>query len=337
MNLSTAARMLSAYIDADIPAFVWGAPGIGKSDIVRATAAARGVPLIDVRAVLLDPVDLRGLPHIDAEGRAAWSVPVFLPDAKRDGAAGILFLDELNAAAPSVQAACFQLILDRRLGEYTLPPGWRIVAAGNRQSDRAAAQRMPTALANRFAHIDAEASVQDWTAWANANGIDPLVIAFVRFRPALLHVMPGATVDGFTFPADARAFPTPRAWASVDRVASAPAADRMALVSGIVGESPAAEFDGFARIFQELPSIGTILANPGGAPVPNALGVLYALSAALSRKADVKNFAAVVEYSARMPREFAILTVVDAVKREKALCETAAFVAWAQANQDVTL
>ena len=325
MNLHSAISALTFYLDSDVPAFLWGAPGLGKSDAVRQIAAQRGVPLIDLRAILLDPVDLRGLPHV-RDGLAAWAAPAFLPQADRDGPAGILFLDELNAAPASVQAACFQLILDRKLGEYRLPAGWRIVAAGNRQSDRAAAQRMPTALANRFAHIDVEPDVNAWAAWATGADISPLVVAFVRFRPELLHDMRGS---------DLRAFPTPRAWAAVSKVADAPDALRMALVAGLVGEGAAAEFEGFVRVWRSLPPLASILANPDAAPVPTEPATLYAVTSALARKADRATFGAALRYAARMPREFGIVLAIDAVRRDPALKETGAFVQWATSNGEV--
>jgi MoxR-like ATPase len=327
MDLQTARTALDAFISANIPVFLWGAPGVGKSDTVRTLADQMKLPLFDVRATLLDPVDLRGVPHV-ANGKTQWAAPGFLPDENRDGPAGILFLDELNAAPPSVQVACYQLVLDRRVGEYDLPDGWRIIAAGNRQSDRAAAQRMPTALANRFAHIDIEPDLDAWCAWAAKTDLNPLVAAFIRFRPELLHDMRGA---------DLRAFPTPRAWAQVSRIANVPEGVRFALVAGLVGEAAAAEFEGFVRIWQSLPPINTVLADPQGAPVPSDPATLYAITAALSRKVDRSTFGAALVYASRIPREFAIVLAVDAVKRAPELCETAAFVAWANANQDITL
>ena len=118
------------------PVFLWGPPGVGKSRLVADVARRQGRKLYDLRAVLLDPVDLRGLPRISDEGITSWCVPEFLPHPQ-DTEEGILFLDELNAAPPLVQAACYQLILDRRVGQYRLPDGWAVVAAGNRESDRA--------------------------------------------------------------------------------------------------------------------------------------------------------------------------------------------------------
>ena len=123
---------------------MWGPPGIGKSSIVRQVAADKGLAILDVRAPLLDPTDLRGLPYV-ADGSAKWAPPAFLP--QNDGSEGLLFFDELNAAPPLVQASLYQLTLDRRVGEYVLPDGWRIIAAGNRSEDAAIVFRMPSALA----------------------------------------------------------------------------------------------------------------------------------------------------------------------------------------------
>ncbi len=186
MRIDQAETVLATYLDADIPAFIWGAPGVGKSDIVAALASKRTLPLIDLRAALLESVDLRGLPKIDGDS-VKWLPLGELPEESRDGRDGILFLDELNAAHGSVQAACFQLVLNRRIGTYYLPAGWRIVAAGNRQGDRASAQRMSSALRDRFAQIETEPDVDSWCRWAMANNKPAELVAFLRFRPELLH------------------------------------------------------------------------------------------------------------------------------------------------------
>ena len=198
MKASAITEALKSLIAAKRPVFLWGPPGVGKSSIVGQVAAAKNLCLKDLRALLLDPVDIRGLPHLASDGRATWAIPDFLPS---DGA-GLLFLDELNAAPSMVQAAFYQLILDRKLGEYTLPDDWVIVAAGNRDSDRATTSRMPSPLRNRFVHLTFEVDTEDWSNWAISNKIRPEVIAFIRFRPELLN----------QFDKDAFAFPTPRTW-----------------------------------------------------------------------------------------------------------------------------
>ena len=175
------------------PVFLWGPPGVGKSRLVADVARRQGRKLYDLRAVLLDPVDLRGLPRISDDGITSWCVPEFLPHPQ-DTEEGILFLDELNAAPPLVQAACYQLILDRRVGQYRLPDGWAVVAAGNRESDRAVTYRMPSALANRMVHLDVECHIDDWLDWARDNGIREDIQAFLRFRPRLLGLAIGLEV-----------------------------------------------------------------------------------------------------------------------------------------------
>lgn len=345
LNITDSKRAILAYMDANIPCFMWGAPGVGKSDAARQVAASyngsggsNGVPIIDFRAILRDPVDLRGLPMVDREnGTARWLAPSDLPNEKRDGPEGILFMDELNAAPQAVQAACFGLVLDRKVGEYRLPDGWRIIAAGNRQSDRAAAQRMPSALANRFAHIDVEPTVDDFTAWASANAIAPEVIAFVRFRPNLLHNM-DAKGSGGSAGGDLRSFPTPRAWANVSKVVScADTKLRFQLVQGIVGEGAAVEFEGFLRVYQNLPSLDAILTAPKQTAVPTEVAALFALASGLARKVDNKTFPNALTYAKRMPKEFEVMMVIDAAKRLPAITHTQAFVQWASDNQAVLI
>ena len=183
MKASAVANALRTLVAARQPVFIWGPPGVGKSSVIAQLARSLSLSLRDIRALLLDPVDLRGLPYV-AEGRSKWAVPEFLP---ADGA-GILFLDELNAAPAMVQAAFYQLVLDRRLGEYMLPAGWVIVAAGNRDGDRAHTTRMPTPLRNRFVHLDFEVDAQEWSEWAIGASIRPEVIAFIRFQIGRAHV-----------------------------------------------------------------------------------------------------------------------------------------------------
>src|SRR5205085_3221785 len=170
---------------------------VGKSSLIRQAARDLSLAVCDVRAVLLDPVDLRGLPTLK-DGAAEWCPPAFLPR----GGEGVLFLDELAQAPPLVQAACLQLTLDRRVGEYELPAGWSVVAASNRQEDRAGAHRLITPLLNRFVHLDLEVSLEDWQDWAARAGVCHEVRSFLRYRPALLFQFdPGS---------GQRAFPTPR-------------------------------------------------------------------------------------------------------------------------------
>lgn len=322
---SVAAAALGYCVDASQPVCLWGSPGIGKSDVVRQTAIKKGLDCRDVRAVLLDPVDLRGLPHVNGDGRAHWAIPEFLP---RDGK-GILFLDELNRAPQLVQNACFQLILDRKLGEYTLPDGWRVVAACNRESDGGGVSRMSSALSNRFTHLTVEPDLNDWCRWAVTANMAPVVIAFLRFRQEFLHKFDRAT----------RAFPSPRSWSFVSSiVATNPPQDIMLpLIAGAVGEPAAIEFMAFMRLYKSLPSIDAIMLNPTAGTVPIDVGTLYAVASALARRAEPGNFTRVLQYLDRLPEEFNVMAVKDATTRDTTLISTPDFPLWASKYSHVTM
>lgn len=306
------------------PVFIWGAPGVGKSQVVAQTAEKLGLDLIDIRAVLLDPVDLRGLPRIEGE-LSHWSPPAFLP---REGK-GILFLDELNAAPPLVQAACYQLVLDGRLGEYELPEGWCVVAAGNRESDRAVTHRMPSALANRFVHLDFQVDLEDWLDWAAESNVPSEVMAFLRFRPNLLHDFDPSKSE--------KSFPSPRSWEfAAGIIGSKPDPTlEYSLICGAVGEGAAAEFAGFVRVFRDLPEPDAILMSPETAPIPKDPATLYALCEILARKAGEKTVERIMAYASRLPAEFSVLLVRDSMRNDKAIAKSPAFIRWATANSDV--
>jgi len=323
MKSSAISNALRVLVSARQPAFLWGGPGIGKSAVIRQLAAALSMPLRDVRALLLDPVDLRGLPFLGNDGRSKWATPEFLP---QDGS-GILFLDELNAAPAMVQASCYQLVLDRKLGEYTLPAGWSLIAAGNRDSDRAVTTRMPTPLRNRFVHLEFEVDMQEWSEWAIQAGVRPEVIAFLRFRAELLNA----------FDRDANAFPSPRSWEFVSRILESqpePSIEHE-LFAGAVGSGAATEFSAFLRMFRELPNIDAILVNPHKEPVPENAAAQYAVASALAHRASDTNLDRICVYLDRMPTEFCVLCVRDASLREPGIRHTAAYTKWAIQNHHV--
>ena len=318
MRPSDVTKALAALVPTRRPVYLWGPPGVGKSSLVGQAAGQLGLGLVDVRATLLDPVDLRGLPRLDGD-RAVWLPPAFLP---RSGA-GILFLDELAQAAPLVQAACLQLTLDRRVGEYELPDGWTVIAASNRAEDRAGTHRLISPLLNRFVHLDLDVSPEDWQAWAVPAGVAPEVRAFLQYRPALL-----AQFDPHANP---RAFPTPRSWQFVSDVLARTADDLLhPVVSGCVGDGPAAEFLGFLRLYRELPDLDQVLARPDQAPVPREPAVLYALVGALVEKcrqaaAPLPSF---VTYALRLPDEFTLLALRDALAVNPKLAALPAVQRW---------
>ncbi|KZL17667.1 hypothetical protein PsAD2_03003 [Pseudovibrio axinellae] len=325
VTISRASTLLEHYIAKDIPAFLWGDVGIGKSDSVAAVAKKQGAELLDIRLSMFDPVDLRGLPTIQ-NGETVWLKPAIWP--KDDNTPKFLFFDEFDRALPSVQNAALQIVLNRRIGEHKLPDNVRIIAAGNGNTDRVGTQRTSAAGDNRFAHIYAEADLPSWQRWAASAGVHPLIIAFVSFRPELLHKRGGK---------NEKTFPTPRTWEAVNDFADAPDDIRMDLVTGLIGEGAAAEFEGFVGVFKNLPSLDAVITDPTGSPVPSKPNTRYAISAGLAVKADMNNIQNIITYLARLPQEFSVLGVMNASRRDPSITHTPAFIQWSCENQDVTL
>jgi AAA domain (dynein-related subfamily) len=329
-TIADAAIMLEALTEQDDSVMLWGPPGIGKSAIVFQLGAKKNRKVIEYRANLREPVDVRGIPVPDLKsGVTRWLVPDELPNVERDGAEGYLFLDEINTASPQMMAVLFGLVLDRRVGDYELPKGWKVVAAGNRVSDRAAAQRMPTALRNRFAHLFVTPDVNAFCHWANANGVPPEAVAFIRLRRELIHRMPRG---------DENTFPTPRSLtAAAKYVPVKDVALRQKLFAAHIGADVAGELNGFIELYQSLGSLDAIIADPDNAPVPSEPSQLYAVCVGLGRMATRANWSKIVKYAERLPAEKEILLVHDAVIRDPKLKDTASYSAWAVKHQDVIL
>ena len=266
MKPSRMAEVLVDVLQTKWPVFIWGPPGVGKSSLVRDIAKKQKMKLLDVRASLLDPTDLRGIPYVTEE-RALWAPPAFLPYDKKSE--GILFFDELNAAPPLVQASLYQLTLDRRLGEYELPDKWRILAAGNRAEDASVVFKMPAALSNRFIHLDFEHNITDWRNWAIDNKIHPLIIGFLGFRGELL----------FKMIPNERAFPTPRSWEILsDQLKVFKDYKQIEeLMIGTIGEAATIEFMAFCKKTISEEEIKKIIKNPEKAKLPDSLSDVYAL------------------------------------------------------------
>lgn len=246
---------------------IWGPPGIGKSSVVAQVAESIGMQLIDLRLSQLAPTDLRGLPVADHEsGVARWYPPEFLP---REGR-GILFLDEINMAPPSLQGIAQQLVLDRRVGSYRVPEGWFIWAAGNRKEDYASVFDMPSPLANRFVHFNVGPDFDSFKVWAMRSGIEETVVAFLAYRPNLLHRMD----------AQQPAWPSPRAWEMASALYKA-GLD----IAPAVGTAAAAEFQSYLALVKNLPDLSAILSGKGKVSFPDEPSVRYAVTIGLAMRA----------------------------------------------------
>jgi hypothetical protein len=342
MKPSLAIAALELCVAAGRPVMLHGSPGVGKSDIVRQLTkklSTESTPykMIDLRLSQLDPVDLRGVPSVNAKSKTtSWNVPDFFP---RDGH-GILFLDEINSAAQATQAAAYQLVLDRKLGDYELPEGWAIIAAGNLASDRAIVSQMSTALKNRFTHITFETNMEDWANWALTSEIHPHVLAFIRFRPKLLnefekHNDSKEEQKRLAHVRDQQAFATPRSWASLSKIYTKAEEAGIGvhalheLLRGVVGEGAATEFLGYVKVISKVPSIEQLLMDPEKSEVPTDPNVLYAVATGIGARITPDNFQRAATYTDRIPAEFMMLAIKDAITRDPKLGNTPTFTKWA--------
>ena len=238
------------------PVFLWGPPGIGKSEMVADLAEELGGAMIDLRLAQMEPTDLRGIPYYNKDlGKMDWAAPIDLPDEEfaSQHPLVVLFLDEMNSAAPSIQAAAYQLILNRRIGKYTLPKNVVVVAAGNRESDKGVTYRMPAPLANRFVHLEMRVDHEAWQNWAVTHGIHKDVVGYIGFAKQDL--------NDFDPRSASRSFPTPRSWTFVSELLddNIPDSTLTDLVAGAVGEGVAVKFMAHRKIAGQLPKPEEIL------------------------------------------------------------------------------
>jgi len=328
MRSSTLVSTLTALFNVQRTVAIEGAPGGGKTTIVHQVAKTLGVPVIEKHMPTMLVEDFGVMfPDDSNPDTMQYKLPDWFPVKGKAPEQGILLFDDRNQAGGDLQKVLANICQARTLHGAELPDGWMVVSTGNRQSDRAGANRVLSHLRNRETVLEFETNLDDWTAWASANNIHPAVIAFVRFRPDLLH----------SFDAQRDVNPTPRSWAEgVSAIIGiVPSEAEYECFKGAVGEGAAAEFTGFLRIYRELPDIDKLIDNPSKAPVPTEPSTLYAISGALAHRMDSDNITAIAAYLERIPAEFSVLSMSLALKRDTSLAATPAFSAWAQANHDV--
>ena len=257
------------------PVFIWGPPGIGKSELVESIAKELNGPMIDLRLGQMDPTDIRGIPFYNKDsGKMDWAEPVDLPSAElaAEYPIVVLFLDEMNVAAPAVQAAAYQLILNRRVGKYKLPDNVVLVAAGNRESDKGVTYRMPTPLANRFIHQEMKCDFASWQDWAVQHGIHKDVVGYLTFAKQDL--------NEFDPKSASRAFATPRSWTFVSQLLEDEDADDdtlMNLIAGTVGEGLAVKFMSHRKYAASLPNAGEVLDGKVSELTVKEVSAMYSL------------------------------------------------------------
>jgi len=302
-----------------------GPPGIGKTDVVRqVTTEDMEWDIIDwFRLSQADPVDLKGLPMIK-DGQATFGRPYWFP--QDPNWQGVVFLDEVGQGPEATQAAAMQVVLELRSGEHRLPDTVSVVAASNRVEDRAGVHRMLAPLSRRFIWAEVIPDVPPWCTWAYQSGkVHPMIVAFIRFRPALLHDFdPKRTVD-----------PNPRAWEKVSRIVSSnlPVPMQSKLICGTVGEGPTIELEAFRGSWTQIPNLDAVLLNPATHSIPTDMSVRFAVAGALASRADRRNVGAVLTYAERLGDELAMFVAQDMTARDETLASTQAFTKFGIAHQ----
>ena len=333
-------EFLATLQGSHTPVMLWGPPGVGKSQIVAQVGQRHQVPVIDIRLSQMEPSDLRGIPF--REGNLVeWAIPAMLPNAQRHSAQGILFLDEITSAVPSVSAAAYQLILDRRLGDYSVPEGWAIFAAGNRQGDRGVTYTMPAPLANRFSHFEVDLNLDDWVAWAYQHKIDERIIGFLRFRPELLFKFDPAH--------NPVAFPTPRSWEFAHRALQKFANSPQLLLNTLqacVGSAAGIELKAFVDHLHQMPDLDAILRGET-LKTPKEVDLQYAVASALVGRAirakgspeALQVYGHILNYAKALPlREMGVMLVSDMLRAVgDPIFAAPEFAPWAESIGDVML
>ena len=261
--------------DKKRPLFLWGPPGIGKSELVEGITKEMGGRMYDLRLAQMDPTDIRGIPYYNKElGLMDWAPPIDLPSAADAAEYPVvtLFLDEMNSAAPSVQAAAYQLVLNRRIGKYVLPDNVVIIAAGNREGDKGVTYRMPAPLANRFVHLEMRVDYESWLQWATENRVHKDVIGYISFAKQDLY--------DFDPKSSSRSFATPRSWSFVSELLEDGISDSTItdLVAGTIGDGTAVKFMAHRKIASKLPRPEDVLAGKVKELAIKEISAMYSLT-----------------------------------------------------------
>lgn len=316
ITLTQATKLLPACLNAGIVPFLHSSPAIGKSSIAKQLAHQAKLKVIDLRLTELDSSDLNGLPYFK-DGKSSFlpfdTFPLTDTPIPEGYQGWLLLLDEINSAAPSTQAAAYKLILDRMVGQHQLHPNVAIIACGNLDTDNAITYPLSSALISRFAHFYVEANSDDWREWASGAGIDSRITSFIGFRPQLL----------YTFnPDSTEPYASPRTWEMLSKVI-APLNDlgqwQTPLLASLVGQGVAIEFLQFLELYQELPSLDDILANPDTITMPTSMGMQWALLGLLTHHINDENLVPVQTFLQRLPQDLQVVALKEICARHKTL------------------
>lgn len=333
INIEQFQEIVEFNIDNNIKRAILGlgASGIGKSAVIKQIAEKKNIGFIDLRLLLYTETDLKGIPFPNKEeSRTCWLPNDILPNVNRDGERGVLLIEELTSAPKRVQAAAYQLIQDRRLGEYILPDGWFIVALGNKEDDNGVFVQMPSPLANRFEIHTVGYDLDIWKKnFAYKVGINPLVISYLNFKPSALH--------NFIPNSNTMIFASPRTWHAVSDILNADILDMDSdilryKIEGNVGEIECNSFLQFCKLKDELISVDDII-NGIDVEIPSEHDRIYLLIGSVISKFDkikdldidnldedfMEKFTNAINFFLKLKPEFTILALKDLVSLNKNL------------------
>lgn len=332
MRAAELKKLLEWAIPQRLPILIKGIPGIGKTDIVEDSSTQASNDLIISHPVVSDPTDFKGLPADNGDGTARFLPFGDLAALVKADKPTVFFLDDLGQAPASVQAACMQLILARRVNGHKVSDQVTFIAATNRKGDKAGVSGLLEPVKSRFASIvELEVNTDDWCRWAITHGMPVELIGFIRFRPALL--------SAFEPTKEIVNSPSPRTVSYVGKMQAAglPQALEFEAFKGAAGEAFATEYSAFLKLYRVMPDIDQIVLNPAGAKIPTEPGILYALAGALAARINDNSIGPIIQYLKRLGPEIQVASLKDGVIRNPDITKTKAFTLWSVDNANALI
>lgn len=319
-----AANILKLCIRSNTTAMMWGKPGVGKTSLAHQVAKDEFDSVITINPSQDDVIDLK-LPFVDSiEGETVsrFAISERLPRKGRH----LIFVDEINTAPMSMQATLYSLILEGRIGSYTLPKGCVRFAAGNRIEDKCAANEMSLALKDRLGvHMNIVPSEKAWIRWATINGVVPEVIAFVRDAPQRLEALN---------PNDPCAGCTPRSLEYLSNLIKGGIEEDLqhVVANGTIGMGAGAEFVAFLDIFKNKIDFDEIFNKPSEAKLYSKPDLLYSVVSGIGAKINADNVYNAMVYLKRLDRRYMIMAMTDAFNRDKSISANKEFAGFIREN-----
>lgn len=331
VNITQAISLINACFRVGLVPMMKGSPGIGKSDIVHGIEQDKNLKGIDLRLSQCDPTDINGFPQF-RDGKATYipmdtfptehdPLPVDEDGKPMNG--WVLFLDEFNSAPVAVQAASYKLVLDRKIGQFKLHPKVYIVCAGNRENDGAIVNETSTAMQSRLVHFQLTVSLNEWLKWAAKNDVSFMITSYLNFKPDHIYTFKPDHTD--------ETYACPRTWAFANKLMGVREIDHedfLPLMAGTLGEGVATEFKTFCEIYKELITVEDILKNPVGIAMPQRADILFALTGSVAHHATRENLPDLLKFIYRMPPEFQIVTLKEAIRKNRTLMTVPEMIQW---------